>query len=162
MNPETVPGGTVGSMSESDLRQRSDRSHRAGWPVSDLFASKLLRPLLRSGTVRRSPLIERLARGDSRPIVSVVAPAGYGKTTLLSQWAERNGQVFAWVSVDEADNDPKVLLSYVAEALDAVEPIGERVFDALGFPGELGARLGCPPAGVGFFVDDLAGGAGPG
>ena len=56
---------------------------------------------------------------------------GYGKTTLLSQWAESNGQAFAWVSVDEADNDPKVLLSYVAEALDAVEPIGERVFDAL-------------------------------
>ena len=65
----------------------------------------------------------------------MVAPAGYGKTTLLSQWAERNGQSFAWVSVDEADNDPKVLLSYVAEALDAVEPIGERVFDALASPG---------------------------
>jgi len=47
----------------------------------------------------------------------VVAPPGYGKTTLLSQWAERNGQAFAWVSVDEADNDPKVLLRYVAEAL---------------------------------------------
>ena len=41
--------------------------------------------------------------------------------------AERNGQPFAWVSVDEADNDPKVLLSYVAEALDAVQPIGERL-----------------------------------
>jgi len=54
----------------------------------------------------------------------VVAPAGYGKTTLLAQWAERNGQAFAWVSVDEADNDPKVLLTYVAEALNAVEPVG--------------------------------------
>jgi LuxR family transcriptional regulator, maltose regulon positive regulatory protein len=85
--------------------------------------------------VPRPFLIERL-RGDDRcPIVSVVAPPGYGKTTLLAQWAERNGQSFAWVSVDEADNDPKVLLSYVAEALDAVEPIGERVFDALASPG---------------------------
>jgi LuxR family transcriptional regulator, maltose regulon positive regulatory protein len=72
---------------------------------------------MRPGTVRRSLLIERLAHGDPRPIVSVVAPPGYGKTTLLSQWAERNGQAFAWVSVDEADNDPKVLLRYVAEAL---------------------------------------------
>ena len=69
------------------------------------------------------------------PVVSVVAPAGYGKTTLLAQWAERNGQAFAWVSVDEEDNDPKVLLTYVAEALNAVEPIGERVFDALASPG---------------------------
>ena len=96
--------------------------------------SKLRRPSVRPGTVRRSLLIEVLARGDLRPIVSVAAPAGYGKTTLLSQWAERSGQPFAWVSLDERDNDPKVLLTYVAEALDAVEPIGERVFDALASP----------------------------
>ena len=93
------------------------------------------RPLLRPGTVRRQLLLEWLARDDSRPIVSIVAPAGYGKTTLLSQWAERNGQSFAWVSVEEPDNDPKVLLTYVAEALDAVEPIDGRVFDALASPG---------------------------
>jgi len=63
--------------------------------------------------------------------VAVVAPAGYGKTTLLSQWAERDGPAFAWVSVDERDNDPKVLLACVARALDQVESVGERVFDAL-------------------------------
>ena len=74
-------------------------------------------------------------RDDRRPIVSVVAPAGYGKTTVLAQWAERKDQAFAWVSVDQADNDPKVLLTYVAKALDAVEPVGERVFDALASPG---------------------------
>ena len=77
----------------------------------------------------------------------MVAPSGYGKTTLLSQWAERNGRSFAWVSVDERDNDPKVLLSYVAEALDAVEPIDGRVFDALAspessVPGTVVPRLG--------------------
>jgi LuxR family maltose regulon positive regulatory protein len=122
-------------MGVSDVRQQAGRPHRAGRPGSDLVVSKLRRPLMRPGTVRRSLLIERLARGDLRPIVSVVAPPGYGKTTLLSQWAERDGQSFAWVSVDEGDNDPKVLLSYVAEALDAVEPIDERVFDALASPG---------------------------
>jgi LuxR family maltose regulon positive regulatory protein len=98
------------------------------------MSAKLRRPAVRVGTVGRLSLIERLARDDSRPIVSVAAPAGYGKTTLLSQWAERNGQAFAWVSVDERDNDPKVLLTYVAEALDAVEPVGQRVFDALTSP----------------------------
>jgi LuxR family maltose regulon positive regulatory protein len=103
--------------------------------------------MLRPGTVRRSSLIDRLARDDPRPIVSVVAPAGYGKTTLLAQWAGRNGQAFAWVSVDEADNDPKVLLRYVAEALDAVAPIDGRVFDALAssvssVPGSVVPRLG--------------------
>ena len=115
--------------------------------MCDLLASKLRRPVIRPGTVRRSSLIGRLARDDARPVVSVVAPAGYGKTTLLSQWAERNGQAFAWVSVDDGDNDPKVLLTYVAEALDAVEPIGERVFDALAspassVPGSVVPRLG--------------------
>jgi LuxR family transcriptional regulator, maltose regulon positive regulatory protein len=132
---------------DSDMRQRAGRSGRAGGPVSDLLRSKLRWPLMRPGTVRRSLLIERLARAGSRPVVSVVAPPGYGKTTLLSQWAERNGQSFAWVSVDEGDNDPKVLLSYVAEALDAVEPIDERVFDALAspvssLPGSVIPRLG--------------------
>ncbi len=103
--------------------------------MHDLTVSRLLRPLVRPGTVARSSLIEQLADGDARRIVSVVAPPGYGKTTLLSQWAERSGQAFSWVSVAEPDNDPKVLLTYVAAALDAVQPIGGRVFDALASPG---------------------------
>jgi len=117
---------------QRELDTRSRRVSRLGL---DLLASKVRRPPVRPGTVPRPFLIERLRRADRGPIVSVVAPPGYGKTTLLAQWAERNGRSFAWVSVDEADNDPKVLLSYVAEALDAVEPIGERVFDALASPG---------------------------
>ena len=134
-------------MSHSDVRERPDRGHRAGGPVFDLLASKLRRPVVRPGTVRRLALIERLRRGKPYPIISVVAPPGYGKTTLLSQWAERNGQAFAWVSVEEPDNDPKVLLTYVAEALDAVEPIDGRVFDALAspvssVPGSVVPRLG--------------------
>jgi LuxR family maltose regulon positive regulatory protein len=134
-------------MGMGDLPQQAGGPHRAARPEPDLVVSKLRRPLIRPGTVRRSLLIERLARDDLPPIVSVVAPPGYGKTTLLSQWAERNGQSFAWVSVDEADNDPKVLLSYIAEALDAVEPLDERVFDALAspvssVPGSVVPRLG--------------------
>jgi LuxR family transcriptional regulator, maltose regulon positive regulatory protein len=100
-------------------------------PGFDLVASKLRRPWLRPGTICRSLLIRRLMRDGCGPVVSVVAPAGYGKTTLLAQWAEDNGQAFAWVSADEADNDPKVLLSYVAQALDGVQPVGGPVFDAL-------------------------------
>jgi LuxR family maltose regulon positive regulatory protein len=134
-------------MSVSEVRQRVGRPQDAGRPAFDLFTAKLLCPLIRPNTIRRSWLIERLEREDSRPIVSVVAPAGYGKTTLLSQWAERHDHEFAWVSVDERDNDPKVLLSYIAEALDAVEPVGERVFEALAspassVPGSVVPRLG--------------------
>jgi len=151
-------------MGEYAVRDRSGRVRPAGMPVLDLLASKLRPPPMRPGTVVRSVLIERLANRDGHPIVSVVAPAGYGKTTLLSQWAERNGQAFAWVSVDEQDNDPKVLLSYVAEALDAVEPIGERVFDALASPGSsvpgsvvprLGSAFASMTSPVALVLDDV-------
>jgi LuxR family maltose regulon positive regulatory protein len=151
-------------MGDIDVREGKSWSLRAGGPVSDLVASKLRRPLVRRGTVRRSLLIERLAQGDRRPIVSVVAPPGYGKTTVLSQWAERNGQSFAWVSVDERDNDPKVLLTYVAEALNAVEPIDERVFDALASPGSsvpgsvvprLGSAFSSMTSPVALVLDDV-------
>ena len=133
MERQTSRGALLG-VDDSEVRQRDDGSGRGRGPVFDLVVSKLRRPLLRPGTVLRSSLLALLAGGNPHPIVSVVAPAGYGKTTLLSQWAENNGQAFAWVSVDEQDNDPKVFLTYVAEALDAVEPIDERVFDALASP----------------------------
>src|SRR5215472_15310567 len=100
-----------GALSDSGIRGRPGLAHRAGGPAFDLVVSKLRRPPARPGAVLRSSLIDRLARDDLRPVASVVAPAGYGKTTLLSQWAERTGQTFAWVSVDERDNDPKVLLT---------------------------------------------------
>jgi LuxR family maltose regulon positive regulatory protein len=130
-----------------DDTQLLQQAQRANGPAFDLVVSKLRRPPTRPGTVPRSSLIERLAHDDSRPIVSVVAPAGYGKTTLLSQWAEHNGHTVAWVSVDDADNDPKILLTYIAEALDAVQPLGGRVFDALAspassVPGSVIPRLG--------------------
>src|SRR5262245_58570134 len=101
----------------------------------------------RPGTIRRRLLIERLAQADPFPVVCVVAPSGFGKTTLLSQWAEHDSLAFAWVPVDEADNDPKVLLRRIAQALDALEPIGRPVFDALTSPGSSIAGLVVPRLG---------------
>jgi len=153
-NNPWVPGaafspvrGDRETMVSKGVRQQAGHPQDADRPAYDLDVAKLMRPLVRPGTIRRSSLIERLARDDARSIVSVVAPGGYGKTTLLSQWAERSGQAFAWVSVGEADNDPKILLRYVAEALNAVEPIDRRVFDALAsptssVPGSVVPRLG--------------------
>ena len=121
MITNSVPTATIGGVDVTNVRLPAWEARRAGGPAFDLSEAKLWRPRARPGSIRRSSLIEQLRRNASRPIVSVVAPAGYGKTTLLAQWAERNGQAFAWVSVDEADNDPKVLLTYVAEALNTVE-----------------------------------------
>ena len=93
------------------VRELARPSRHGNGPAFDLVRSKLRSPPVRSGTVRRSSLVDRLRRDDVHPIVSVVAPAGYGKTTLLAQWAEGTGQAFAWVSADERDNNPKVLLT---------------------------------------------------
>ncbi|HEV2931286.1 MAG TPA: hypothetical protein VGW74_21600 [Propionibacteriaceae bacterium] len=71
-------------------------------------------PPARLGIVPRTVLVERLLGSDAAPIIGVVAPAGYGKTTLLAQWAERTGRPVAWVAVDQHDNDPVVLLSDLA------------------------------------------------
>src|SRR5207248_2752748 len=70
---------------------------------------------------------------------SIVAPPGYGKTTLLTQWAEQNPHSVAWLSVDEQDNDPEVLLSYAAAALDRIESIDPSTFRRSG-------RTGAPAA----------------
>ena len=116
-------------------RGRSRLSHGGSKPMFDLVWSKLRRPLARPGIIRRAALLEKLDLDSSGPIVSVQAPAGYGKSTLLAQWAGNiSSKAIAWVSVDEQDNDPKLLLTYVAKALDAIEPVGGRVFDALASP----------------------------
>ena len=134
-------------MQDSQARQRPGPARCRARPGFDLVRSKLRRPGIRPGTVIRSSLIDRLARADTCALVSVVAPAGYGKTTLVAQWAEDNSPALAWVSLDERDNDPKVLLSYVAAALDAVQPVSGRVFEALAspvssIPGSVIPRLG--------------------
>jgi LuxR family transcriptional regulator, maltose regulon positive regulatory protein len=65
----------------------------------------------------------------------VIAPPGYGKTTLMAQWAERIGSRVAWLSCDDADNDPVVLLSALAVALDRMGPVDPAIFSALAASG---------------------------
>ena len=101
----------------------------------ELVESKLRPPPARLGMVTRTGLVDRLLASGSVPLVCVVGPAGYGKTTLLAQWAEREPRPVAWISVDQRDNDPAVLLRYLAVALDRVEPIDPRVVQALAGPG---------------------------
>jgi LuxR family maltose regulon positive regulatory protein len=100
----------------------------------ELVESKLLPPSPRPGVVPRTALVERLLAADAVPIISVVAPAGYGKTTLLAQWAERKAPRVGWISVDQADNDPVALLTYIATAVDRVEPIDPGILRALAAP----------------------------
>jgi len=72
--------------------------------------------------VARTALVERLATTQA-PVITVTAPPGYGKTTLMAQWAGRPGSRVAWLSCDDADNDPVVLLSALAIALGRIGPV---------------------------------------
>jgi LuxR family transcriptional regulator, maltose regulon positive regulatory protein len=93
--------------------------------------SKTRVPPLRPGTVSRTALVNRLRAAGAFPLVLAVAPAGYGKTTLLAQWAARDVRPFAWVSVDEGDDDPATLLRLIAAALDRVEPLPASALEPL-------------------------------
>ena len=86
--------------------------------------------------------------------------AWYGKTTLLAQWAARDREAFAWVSLDERDNDPKVLLSYVAEGAGCGRAGRGAGVRGAGFPGQFGARVGGAEAVLSVLGDDGAGSAG--
>jgi LuxR family transcriptional regulator, maltose regulon positive regulatory protein len=102
----------------------------------DVVESKLHAPLPRPGVVSRTALVNRLRVTQSFPVATVTAPAGYGKTTLLAQWSARDKRAFAWVSIDERDNDPIVLLRHIAASLHEIEPLDGPVLDALRSPGK--------------------------
>ena len=99
-----------------------------------LPGSKFQRPAARPGIVARTALVGQLVNTRA-PVITVSAPPGYGKTTLLAQWAERIGSRAAWLSCDEGDNDPVVLLSALAVALDRIGPVDPAIFSALASSG---------------------------
>jgi LuxR family maltose regulon positive regulatory protein len=85
-----------------------------------LLGTKLSVPRLRSTTIERTTLLDRLT--SHRGAVLVVAPPGFGKSTLLGQWRQAAEVPQAWVSLDAADNDPVLFWNYIVAGLQAVEP----------------------------------------
>lgn len=136
-------------------------AERLGAPFEPL-ESKLCPPQLRAGAVRRASVLETLETSGSSPIISISAPPGYGKTTLLSQWASRSRRPFAWVSLDDLDNDPAVLLGNITTALARISPLDPAVLAALApgaaiatiIPG-LGSALAKMEQSFALVLDDL-------
>src|SRR5689334_20663269 len=93
-----------------------------------LLATKLQVPRSRPGLVPRRRLADRLEEGLNRGLVLVAAPAGYGKSVLLSEWVHGMTEPVGWLSLDGGDNDPVRFWRHVLAALDMVRPgIAERV-----------------------------------
>lgn len=102
---------------------------------TSIIASKLYIPPRRPKTVPRPRLMKKLNEGLYRKLTLVSASAGFGKTTLISEWLADCGHPAAWLSMDEGDNDLSRFLTYLTAALQSIEAkIGEGVFDVLQSP----------------------------
>src|SRR6266487_4393652 len=110
----------------------------SGWrreKVTPILATKLYLPRLRPNVVSRPRLIERLNEGLHRNLILISAPAGFGKTTLVSEWVASCDRQVAWLSLDDQDNDLTRFLTYLVAALQTIAPtIGEGVLGALQSP----------------------------
>lgn len=100
--------------------------------ISSLLSTKLYLRRPHPDLVPRPRLIEQLNSGLSRKLTLISAPAGFGKTTLISSWADQMKRPIAWISLDQEDNDLGQFLSYLIAALQmANSSIGQRAQAAL-------------------------------
>ena len=104
-----------------------------------VLATKLYIPSPRPKVVVRSRLVERLneslSSGPTPGVTLISASAGFGKTTLVSEWVAVCGRKVAWLSLDEGDNEPDRFLAYLVAALQTLTPkIGAGVLTALNAP----------------------------
>jgi LuxR family maltose regulon positive regulatory protein len=102
-----------------------------------VLETKLARPPVRREHVQRPALVAAIGEATTRKLTLVAAPPGFGKSTALAEWAaSRTRAAIAWLTVDEADNDPVRFFTYVAAAVARVEPeLGARTLAALRAPG---------------------------
>lgn len=127
-------------MAHQLTRRGTDRARtpEVGPSVDDttshhLIHSKLKPPRVAATCIDRPALLLRLDAASKQKLTLLTAPIGSGKTTLLTQWHDRviNEQAVAWLSLDEADDDPLRLFSYLIAAVRVVWP----TFDAHVAPG---------------------------
>jgi LuxR family maltose regulon positive regulatory protein len=93
-----------------------------------ILSTKLSIPPLRSRLVRRTRLIQKLNQGLEYGLVLVSAPAGYGKSTMLSAWLSQVEVDSSWLTLDDGDNDPPRFLAYLTTALAGVDPSIKDIF----------------------------------
>src|SRR6202165_618161 len=100
--------------------------------VTPILATKLYPPRLRPNVSSPPRLLARLNEGLHRKLTLIAAPAGFGKTTLVSEWVEGIERPTAWLSLDEGENDPARFLAYLVAALQTIAAtLGEGVLGVL-------------------------------
>lgn len=84
--------------------------------------TKISIPSARSNRLKRTRLMERIHAGMQRALMLVVAPAGFGKTTLIADWAQTASRPVAWLSLERTDHTPDRFLSYLIHTLQQISP----------------------------------------
>lgn len=98
----------------------------------ELLTTKLFIPRPRKNLVGRPRLVDRLNSGLDRKLTLIAAPAGFGKTTLLSEWIPQSPRCVTWLSLDEGDNDPVKFWAYFIASLQGLKPeLGASVLSLL-------------------------------
>lgn len=87
-----------------------------------LLQTKVYIPTQRQQLVARPAITAKLRAGVLQPITLIAAPAGFGKTTLVSEWIAQSAHQVAWLSLDDDDNDPPRFLTYLLAALQTHHP----------------------------------------
>lgn len=101
-----------------------------------MLLTKLFIPKLPEDTIHRKELFDLLDKAGTKKMVLVSAPAGYGKTTLISDWIARQDKVTVWCSLDKRDNDPIEFLKLIVFAIHRKnKEIGKNVLALLQSPG---------------------------
>src|SRR4026207_2209211 len=101
----------------------------------ELLRTKLFIPRPRNNLVSRPRLVDRLNAGLNKKLTLIAAPAGFGKTTLLSGWLQHSPSYVTWLSLDEADNDPTNFWAYFIKSLQELRTsIGDGIVSLLQSP----------------------------
>jgi LuxR family maltose regulon positive regulatory protein len=170
MNRDAAPRSAAGAL-HADADPGYDAPvtepvRRPAFPTSrleeDLLEAKITVPDPQPGSVSRAPLIAS-ARESGCRVVGVTAPAGYGKSTLLIEWARSDHRPVGWVSLDRLDDDPAALLLLLASAFARVTGQSELIDDVRGAglsvlrraAPRLAAALRTSPVPFVLLVDDL-------
>lgn len=114
------------------MENRTNNIKNTQYPI---LKTKLYVPQPRSDLVQRTHLVERLNKGINHKLTLISAPAGFGKTTLLSEWISQSELPVVWISLDQGDSDPVYFLKYAIAALQTIESnTGKTVLSLLKSP----------------------------
>jgi LuxR family maltose regulon positive regulatory protein len=117
-----------------------------------VLKTKIHRPRIQPGLVSRPYLIARLTDGLHRKLALISAPAGFGKTTLVNEWAHNCGHPVAWLSLDQEDNDPVRFWTYLIAACQTIRAdLGQGIHDLLQSPQPISAHSVLVP-----LINDIA------